>query len=105
MAGGGKRPSKRRRTDKDKADADDKSKCVDDESGGGATAAAAATVTAEAAASAGASADPEVNGTCTICLDNDPLPIQSGCACRGDAGLAHVECRAEAAAHRMTHKG
>jgi hypothetical protein len=50
---------------------------------------------AEAAASAGASADPEVNGTCIICLDNDPPPIQSGCACRGDAGLAHVECRAE----------
>jgi hypothetical protein len=28
---------------------------------------------------------------CTICLDvGDPPPIQSGCACRGDAGLAHV---------------
>ena len=40
-------------------------------------------------------------GTCIICLDNDPSPIQSGCACRGDAGLAHVECRAEAAAHRL----
>jgi hypothetical protein len=39
-------------------------------------------------------------GACIICLSNgDPLPIQSGCACRGDAGLAHVECRAEAAAH------
>jgi tetratricopeptide (TPR) repeat protein len=40
-------------------------------------------------------------GACIICLDGDPPPIQSGCACRGDAGLAHVECRAEAAAHRM----
>jgi tetratricopeptide (TPR) repeat protein len=40
-------------------------------------------------------------GTCIICLDSDPSPIQSGCACRGDAGLAHVECRAEAAAHRL----
>jgi ACT domain-containing protein len=38
---------------------------------------------------------------CTICLDaGDPPPIQSGCGCRGDAGLAHVGCRAEAAAHR-----
>jgi tetratricopeptide (TPR) repeat protein len=38
---------------------------------------------------------------CTICLDTDP--IQSGCACRGDAGLAHIQCRAMAAAHRMTN--
>jgi hypothetical protein len=38
---------------------------------------------------------------CTICLDaGDPPPIQSGCGCRGDAGLAHVGCRAEAAAHK-----
>jgi hypothetical protein len=42
-------------------------------------------------------------GACTICLDSEPPPIQSGCACRGDAGLAHVECRAEAAAHRTAH--
>jgi hypothetical protein len=41
--------------------------------------------------------------TCTICLCGDPPPIQSGCACRGDAGLAHVECRAEDAAHRMAN--
>jgi tetratricopeptide (TPR) repeat protein len=39
---------------------------------------------------------------CTICLDvGDPPPIQSGCGCRGDAGLAHVGCRAEAAAHKF----
>jgi hypothetical protein len=42
------------------------------------------------------------DGVCIICLDNDPRPIQSGCACRGDAGLAHVECRALSAAHPMT---
>jgi hypothetical protein len=42
-------------------------------------------------------------GACTICLDTDPLPIQSRCACRGDAGLAHVECRAMAAAHRLAN--
>jgi hypothetical protein len=38
---------------------------------------------------------------CIICLDvGDPPPIQSGCGCRGDAGLAHVGCRVEAAAHK-----
>jgi hypothetical protein len=42
-------------------------------------------------------------GACIICLGDDPSPIQSGCACRGDAGLAHVECRAEDAAHRMAN--
>ena len=41
-------------------------------------------------------------GACVICLESDPPHIQSGCACRGDAGFAHVECRAEAATHRMT---
>ena len=34
---------------------------------------------------------------CSICLESDPPPIQSGCACRGDAGLAHAACRAQAA--------
>ena len=39
---------------------------------------------------------------CTICLNggDDPLPIQCGCACRGAAGLAHIACRAEVAAHK-----
>jgi Flp pilus assembly protein TadD len=41
-------------------------------------------------------------GVCIICFENDVRPIQSGCACRGDAGLAHVECRVEAAVHRMS---
>jgi hypothetical protein len=39
------------------------------------------------------------SGTCFICLGNDPTPIQSGCGCRGDGGLAHVECRVEVAVH------
>ena len=34
---------------------------------------------------------------CVICLDSTPPLIQSGCACRGDAGLAHVACRVKAA--------
>jgi pentatricopeptide repeat protein len=38
---------------------------------------------------------------CIICLDvGDPPPMQSGCGCRGDAGLAHIGCRAEAAVHK-----
>ena len=35
--------------------------------------------------------------SCTICLGGVPAPIQSGCGCRGDQGLAHVACRAEVA--------
>ena len=31
--------------------------------------------------------------TCVICLDTEGEAIQGGCACRGSAGLAHVECR------------
>jgi tetratricopeptide (TPR) repeat protein len=38
------------------------------------------------------------DGCCVICLEGgDPPPIQSGCACRGYSGLAHVACRVEAA--------
>ena len=44
-------------------------------------------------------------GACGICLDSDPPPIQSGCACRGDAGLAHVECRIMAAEHKEKASG
>jgi tetratricopeptide (TPR) repeat protein len=62
--------------------------------------AAAATAACSGAAVGGSGA---CEGSCIICLNEDPPgPIQSGCACRGDAGLAHVECRAEAASHRMT---
>ena len=32
-----------------------------------------------------------------ICLDTNPPPIQSGCACRGDSALAHIDCRIQAA--------
>ena len=32
-------------------------------------------------------------GACIICLDTSPPPIQSGCACRGDSGLAHIACQ------------
>ena len=44
---------------------------------------------------------------CFICLDADasPAPMQSGCACRGQAGLAHVGCRARAAEVQAQHRG
>ena len=34
---------------------------------------------------------------CFVCLESVPAPTQSGCACRGDAGLAHVACLSRAA--------
>jgi tetratricopeptide (TPR) repeat protein len=63
----------------------------------------------KAAVAVAGSRDGSEAGACIICLESDLPPIQSGCACRGDAGLAHVECRAMAAAYRMannnTHEG
>ena len=40
---------------------------------------------------------------CFICLDHDPAPVQSGCACRSDAGLAHVGCMVEKARWQRAH--
>jgi hypothetical protein len=40
---------------------------------------------------------------CFICLDSDPPPIQSGCACRSDTGLAHIGCLVEKAAAQQAH--
>ena len=54
-------------------------------------------------ARAGAPADDEA-ACCVICLDSSPPPIQSGCACRGDAGLAHVACRVKAAESQAAEK-
>jgi tetratricopeptide (TPR) repeat protein len=44
-------------------------------------------------------------GACIICLDSDPPPIQSGCACRSDGGLAHVGCIVETAVAQQPHRG
>ena len=44
-------------------------------------------------------------GACIICLDTSPPPIQSGCACRGDGGLAHIDCLAQLAASQQPHRG
>ena len=42
-------------------------------------------------------------GACFVCLEASPPPIQMGCACRGDAGLAHIGCLIQAAASRAAH--
>jgi hypothetical protein len=42
---------------------------------------------------------------CIVCLDSDPPPIQSGCACRSDTGLAHVGCLIERAVAKQPHRG
>jgi hypothetical protein len=44
-------------------------------------------------------------GECTICLNTSPPPIQSGCACRGDGGLAHIVCRVHAAESQQAQRG
>jgi tetratricopeptide (TPR) repeat protein len=44
-------------------------------------------------------------GACIICLDTTPPPIQSGCACRGDTGLAHIDCRVQVAASQQPQIG
>lgn len=39
-------------------------------------------------------------GRCIICLESDPVPIQRGCACRGDPGLSHTQCMVNQAEYR-----
>jgi tetratricopeptide (TPR) repeat protein len=48
-------------------------------------------------ASSSAGAHESDAGACIICLESEPPPLQSGCACRSYAGLAHASCRAQAA--------
>ena len=55
---------------------------------------------AEKKAAATASSS-QAGGDCIICLDKDSRPIQSGCGCRGDAGLAHIACRVTVAEHAV----
>ena len=44
------------------------------------------------------------NGSCIICYESSPPPMQSGCGCRGDNGLAHHECLAKKAVYQP-HRG
>jgi hypothetical protein len=43
--------------------------------------------------------------TIRVCLDSHPPPIQSGCACRSDSGLVHVDCLIEKAASQEKYRG
>ena len=47
----------------------------------------------------------EACACCIVCLESHPPPIQSGCACRGDSGLAHAGCLIELAAAQQVHQG
>jgi tetratricopeptide (TPR) repeat protein len=52
------------------------------------------------------SATEALERVCIICLDSNPPPIQSGCACRSDSGLAHVACLIEkAVSQQQQHRG
>ena len=42
---------------------------------------------------------------CLICYEASPRPIQSGCACRGPAGLLHLACCVKAAQALVERKG
>ena len=42
---------------------------------------------------------------CIICLDSGSPLLQSGCACRGDSGLAHVACLVENAIAQRPRRG
>ncbi len=42
---------------------------------------------------------------CIICYASVPPPIQSGCACRSDSGLAHVDCLIAKAVSQQAHRG
>lgn len=35
---------------------------------------------------------------CILCQRSDPVPIESGCFCQGNTGLAHIDCRIQFAA-------
>jgi hypothetical protein len=44
-------------------------------------------------------------GACYICYESQPPPIQSGCACRDEAGFVHIECMVQVAISQMGHRG
>jgi hypothetical protein len=45
------------------------------------------------------------NGACYICYESQPTPIQSGCACRDEAGFVHIECMVQVAVSQVGHRG
>ena len=44
------------------------------------------------------------NGACIICYESCPAPIQSGCGCRSDNGLAHIDCLHRKAVFQQSHR-
>ena len=47
----------------------------------------------------------EAECVCIICYASVPPPIQSGCACRSDSGLAHIDCLIAKAVSQQAHRG
>jgi hypothetical protein len=47
----------------------------------------------------------DASATCIICLESDPPAIRCGCACRGDSGLAHIDCLVSKAVWQQKHRG
>jgi hypothetical protein len=45
------------------------------------------------------------NGACYVCYESQPPPIQSGCACRDEAGFVHIECMVQVAVSQVGHRG
>ena len=45
------------------------------------------------------------NGTCYVCYESQPPPIQSGCACRDEAGFVHIGCMVQVAVSQVGHRG
>ena len=45
------------------------------------------------------------NGACYVCYESQPPPIQSGCACRDEAGLVHIGCMVQVAVSQVGHRG
>jgi hypothetical protein len=48
---------------------------------------------------------PGANGACYICYESQPPPIQSGCACRDEAGFVHIECMVQVAVSQVAYRG
>jgi hypothetical protein len=47
----------------------------------------------------------DAESVCIVCYASVPPPILSGCACRSDSGLAHVDCLIAKAVSQQAHRG
>jgi hypothetical protein len=46
-----------------------------------------------------------IEPACFICLESDPPPVRSGCACRSDSGRAHLACLIKYAVTKHAERG